>query len=76
MLGPDHPNSIQCVCNLATAYDSLDRMAEAEALYREALERFRRMLGSDHPQTLRAMQQLGAALRKQGKSAEADALGR
>jgi hypothetical protein len=48
------------------------RLAEAEPLYREALEKRRRVLGEDHPHTLVSLGNMGILLARQGKPAEAE----
>ena len=50
-LGPDHPNVTRNIGNLASTC-SLTPLPEAENLYRDVVQRFRRVLGPDHPTTL------------------------
>ena len=38
VLGPDHPETLVSLNNLAVLYDDQERYKEAEALYRRALE--------------------------------------
>ncbi|MDG4863478.1 tetratricopeptide repeat protein, partial [Streptomyces sp. T-3] len=42
--------------NLSLALRQLDRAQEAEELYNDTLERYRRTLGEDHPATLAALE--------------------
>ena len=49
-------------------------MAEAEPLFREALEGQRTALGEDHPATLSSLNNLAGALRRRGCLAEAERL--
>jgi len=49
-------------------------LSEAEPLYREALEAFRRTLGDSHPDTLSSINNLGLLLKGQGKLSEAESL--
>ena len=50
------------------------RYAEAQALYREALEIRHRILGADHPYTADSYYNVASTLDSQGKSAEAEAM--
>ena len=49
-----------------------DKLAEAEALYREALAGRRKVLGDEHPETLESVRSLAGVLREQGKLDEAE----
>ena len=49
VLGDEHPDTPIAMNNLASVYMTSGRYAEAEALYVEALELFRRLLGSAGP---------------------------
>jgi Tetratricopeptide repeat len=53
--GTDHPETIAAWADLAAAYRSADRLAEAVQQYQRALTESERHLGPDHPttQTLR-----------------------
>ena len=53
-LGPDHPDTLKSRNNLANAYWSAGRNAEAIALHEETLKLRESKLGPDHPDTLRA----------------------
>ena len=59
---------------LAGAYSSQGRHAEAEELFRQLLTAFRRLVGADHENTLMVAMNLGMALRNQGKNSEAEAV--
>src|SRR5262245_63462073 len=48
------------------------RLTEAEPLFREALEQFRRVLGDEHPHTLTLINNMGHLLGEQGRLAEAE----
>jgi Tetratricopeptide repeat len=50
--GPEHPDTLSSVNNLAGLYESTGRYAEAEPLYKRALEARERVLGPEHPDTL------------------------
>jgi non-specific serine/threonine protein kinase/serine/threonine-protein kinase len=58
---------------VAFLFKDQGRFAEAEALFREALERRRRVLGKDHPATLPSIYHMGGILEDQRKLAEAEA---
>ena len=38
-LGEDHPDTLACLNNLAALFEAKGKLAEAEALYRKALEK-------------------------------------
>ncbi len=74
--GDDSAEAISAMDNLAAVLDDTGKVAEAEALYREALDRSRRVLGSKHEETQRLQSNLGKLLRDHGRSAEAEPLWR
>jgi tetratricopeptide (TPR) repeat protein len=47
-LGPEHPNVATSLNNLAALYKAQGRYAEAEPLYRRALEIWEKALGPEH----------------------------
>ncbi|SLM37823.1 beta transducin-like protein het-e4s [Lasallia pustulata] len=49
-------------------------MAEAEAMYRRALEGYEKAWGPEHPSTLNTVNNLGILCKDQGKMAEAEAM--
>ncbi|SLM37995.1 kinesin light chain 1, partial [Lasallia pustulata] len=49
-------------------------MAEAEAMYRRALEGYEKAWGPEHTSTLRTVNNLGRLYADQGKMAEAEAM--
>lgn len=49
MLGADHPDTLTSRNNLASAYDSTGRTAEAIPLLEQTLADCERVLGADHP---------------------------
>jgi tetratricopeptide (TPR) repeat protein len=57
--------------NLAASILKQGRAAEAEALYRQALERRRRVSGEKHPDTLKLMNNLALTLIQQNKDSDA-----
>ncbi len=70
-LGPEHPETLTSVNNLASLYESLGRYGEAEPLYKRALETFERVLGKEHPSTLASLGNLTSLLTAMGKRNEA-----
>ena len=66
MLGPEHPDTLTSVNNLAFLYRSQGRYAEAEPLYQRALAGMERVLGKDHPNTKVVRENL-KRLRARGK---------
>jgi serine/threonine protein kinase/tetratricopeptide (TPR) repeat protein len=56
--GPDHPDTLTSMMNLANCYAALNRLAEALKLHEEVLEIRKRVLPKDHPDTLRSMMNL------------------
>ncbi len=55
-LGPDHPDTLASMNNLANSYSDLGRHAEALKLREETLALRKAKLGPDHPDTLASMQ--------------------
>jgi len=47
VLGKEHPNTLQSVNTLAELYRAEGRLAEAEPLYKRALEGRERVLGNE-----------------------------
>src|SRR4029078_13197316 len=61
MLGPDHPDTLASVNNLAISCPEAGRKAEAVRLHERALAGRVRVLGPEHPDTLAQRKQLAAA---------------
>jgi serine/threonine protein kinase len=70
-LGPDHPDTLKNMGNLANNYDQLGRHAEAVKLYEETLTLMKAKLGPDHLDTLRTMSNLGNSYGRLDRNAEA-----
>jgi serine/threonine protein kinase/Tfp pilus assembly protein PilF len=75
-VGPDHPDTLVVMNDLAVAYLARGRFDEAEALHRQALEGYRARLGADDPATLKALNSLAALDQARGRFDEAEALHR
>ncbi len=73
-LGPEHPNTLSSMGNLAIALYHQGKYAEAQSLYEQTLEMCRRVLGPEHLRTLASMNNLAIALHEQGKYAETQRL--
>ena len=58
-LGPEHPETLQSMHNLASTYRKLARADEALELFQETLTIRTRVLGPDHFETLQSMHGLG-----------------
>ncbi|MGW5106128.1 tetratricopeptide repeat protein [Nocardia sp. NPDC004123] len=70
-VGTDHPRTLTTRNNLALAYRSVGRFAEAIPLYERALADRERVLGIDHLDTLTSRNNLADAYRSTGRFAEA-----
>jgi hypothetical protein len=70
-LGPDHPNTLTSMNNLAGAYRVNGQLAKAVPLYEQTLQKRKAQLGPDHLNTLNSMNRLGKAYAdaKQGAKA-------
>ncbi|CAL1136673.1 unnamed protein product, partial [Cladocopium goreaui] len=73
-LGEDHPDTLTSLNNLALLLYAQGHLAEAEPLFRKALEKSKAKLGEDHPDTLNSINNLAAVLDDQGHLAEAEPL--
>jgi tetratricopeptide (TPR) repeat protein len=62
-LGPDHPDTLESMHNLANAYAALGDEAEAFELHEETFGRRTARLGSDHVDTLRSRVALARSYR-------------
>jgi eukaryotic-like serine/threonine-protein kinase len=66
-LGPDHPDTLISMNNLAIAYTASGQVAKAMPLYEETLEKVKIKLGPDHPDTLISMNNLARAYQANGQ---------
>ena len=69
--GPDHPDTLSALQNLAISYLDAGRQDEALKLQEEGLALSRKVLGQEHPDTLDAMQNLGISYSRVGRRSEA-----
>ncbi|CAE6529315.1 unnamed protein product [Rhizoctonia solani] len=65
-LGEDHPETLRCMNNIATAYTALGRY-EAEKIMVQVVDARKRILGEEHPSTLRCMSNLADNYRRLGQ---------
>lgn len=56
--GPEHPDTLVTMSNLAATYQDQDRLKEAESLHLQVREIRRKVLGPQHPSTLITMANL------------------
>jgi tetratricopeptide (TPR) repeat protein len=71
MLGPDHPNTLLSMMNLANSYYAVGRTQEAIKLHEETLRLRKTKLGPDHPDTLATMINLANSYYAVGRTQEA-----
>ena len=60
--------------NLAGLYRRQGRYSEAEPLYKQALEMYKRLLGEEHPSVATSLNNLAGLYRRQGRYSEAEPL--
>jgi tetratricopeptide (TPR) repeat protein/predicted Ser/Thr protein kinase len=70
-LGPDHPDTLDSMTNLANCYYGLGRRAEALKLHAETLARHQATVGPDHPNALWSMHNVATCYQALGRYAEA-----
>ncbi|KAL9041630.1 MAG: hypothetical protein Q9214_004041, partial [Letrouitia sp. 1 TL-2023] len=73
-LGPDHPDTLRTVQNLANVYSDKGRYDDAEELYKRALAGREEQLGPDHPDTLGTVQNLANVYSNKGRYDDAEEL--
>lgn len=73
-LGPEHPQTLASLNNLAALYQDQDRYREAEPLLQRALAARSRVMGADHPTTRQSAADLAVLYSGQGRYAEAEPL--
>jgi eukaryotic-like serine/threonine-protein kinase len=69
--GPDHPDTLESMSDLAVIYEALGRYADALKLNEETLALKKAKLGPDHPETLISMNNLAASYQALGRYADA-----
>ena len=71
---PDHPNVASALNNLAGVLEAMNRLDEAEPLFRRALAILEKSYGPDHPQVAFCLNNLAELLRATGRPSEAEPL--
>ena len=71
-LGPEHPDTLSSMANLASIYSNQGHWKEAEKMYERALEGYEKAWEPEHPSTLDTVNILGNLYADQGKLAEAE----
>jgi eukaryotic-like serine/threonine-protein kinase len=72
VLGPEHPETLMSMSNLADVYEDEGKYAQAEALYSQTQEIQRRVLGPEHPLTLYTLSHFVFMYQREGKYALAE----
>ena len=68
------PTVVQMLNNLAALYSNQGHYSEAEMLYKQALEIWKKALGPDHPDVAQSLNNLAALYYHQGYYSEAEPL--
>jgi hypothetical protein len=68
VLGPEHPDTLMSMSNLAEVLNRQGKYEEAESMNRQTLARQEKVLGPEHPDTLTSMSNLAEVLTSQGTS--------
>jgi len=74
VLGDEHPDTLESLHNLASAYGAAGRREESIDLLRKTVEIRSRTLGAGHPRTLVSQNNLAQELRRGGRTDEAEAI--
>jgi len=67
VLGPEHPDTLVSIHNLASTFRDQGWWKEAEELQAPVLEAWKRILGPEHPHTLAGMHNLALTYSNQGQ---------
>ncbi|KAH8833187.1 hypothetical protein DL96DRAFT_1811706 [Flagelloscypha sp. PMI_526] len=71
MFGPEHPETISCLINLANVHSELGQHVEALKLKEEIVELHRRIRGQEHPATLMSISNLAVTYSHLARHADA-----
>ncbi|MDX2037544.1 MAG: tetratricopeptide repeat protein [Isosphaeraceae bacterium] len=66
-LGPEHPETLQAMNDLAVCYSNAGQLGKALPLHEETLKLMKAKFGSDNPYTLRSMNNLAGGYRDSGR---------
>ncbi|PVH67751.1 hypothetical protein DL98DRAFT_442843, partial [Cadophora sp. DSE1049] len=67
VLGPEHPDTLTSMNNLACLFEDQGKYEAAEPLYEETLRLNEKVFGQEHPDTLLSMNNLASLFESQGK---------
>ncbi|KAF2185808.1 hypothetical protein K469DRAFT_777737 [Zopfia rhizophila CBS 207.26] len=76
VLGPEHPDMLTTMANLALTYRNKGRWDEAEELVVQVMETCKRVLGPEHPDTLISMNNLSFTWKSYGKGGQGSQVNR
>ena len=74
VLGPEHPDTLTSMANLASIYRGQGRWKKAESLGVQVMEIRKTVLGPEHPRTLTSIANLASTYWNQGRWKEAESL--
>jgi len=74
VLGPEHPDTLTSMNNLAVTYSKQGKHNEAGELQLKVLDLCKKVLGTEHPDTLVSMSNLATIYSNQGKHNETEKL--
>ena len=74
LLGPDHPDTLSSLANLACCYREIGKIEKAIAIQEDVSEKRSKLLGPDHPKTLSSLERLAGCYREIGKIEKAIAI--
>ena len=68
VLGPDHPDTLASVFNMAIVLERRGQYEHAEAMYRRAADGQEKTLGRNRPDTVKALDNLARILKTTGST--------
>lgn len=71
-LGPNHPDTLHCLNNLALCLAEQDKLSQAEQLLRRTVAGMEVVLAPTHPRPIQALSNLACCLAEQGQTGEAE----
>ena len=72
LFGPEHPDTLNCIANLASTYRYQGKWNQAEQLQVQLIDIRKKLLGLEHLDTLNSIANLASTYRDQGKWNEAE----
>eukprot|EP00913_Durusdinium_trenchii_P006675 g6272.t1 len=69
-LGPNHPDTLHCLNNLALCLAEQDKLSQAEQLLRRTVAGMEVVLAPTHPRPIQALSNLACCLAEQGQTGE------